>query len=60
MALLPPLQQLGFGTSRWRLQTLHQACAQAEGGMILFLPHERPLLALSEHRADNWKCLLLT
>jgi hypothetical protein len=47
MAPLPPLQQLGFGTSRWRLQgTLHQACAQAEEG-IIFLPHKSPLLAHS-------------
>jgi hypothetical protein len=38
MTLLPPLQQSGSGISRWRLGgTLHQACAQAEGGSIVFL-----------------------
>jgi hypothetical protein len=38
MVLLPPLQQLGFGTSpRGSKETLHQACAQAEGGIIFFL-----------------------
>jgi hypothetical protein len=37
---------------RWRLQkTLHQACAQAEGGIIFFLPHKSPLLALPRSRA---------
>jgi hypothetical protein len=38
MALLPPLQQLGFGTSpHGSKETLHQACAQAEGGILFFL-----------------------
>jgi hypothetical protein len=46
MVPLPPVQQLGFGTSRWWLQeTLHQACAQAKGGIIFFLPRKIPLLA---------------
>jgi hypothetical protein len=36
IAPLPPVQ-LGFGTSRWWLkETLPQACAQAEGGIIFF------------------------
>jgi hypothetical protein len=47
MAHLPPLQWLGFGTSPGgSKETLHQACAQAEGG-IVFFPHKSPLLALS-------------
>lgn len=33
MAPLPLLQQSGFGTSRGRLQMLHQTCAQAEVGI---------------------------
>ena len=38
MAPLPPLQQLGFGTPAGGFkETLHQACAQAEGGIIFFL-----------------------
>jgi hypothetical protein len=46
MGLLPRLQQLGFGTSpHGSKETLHQACAQAEGGIVFFLPHKRPLLA---------------
>jgi hypothetical protein len=41
---LPPLQQLGFGTSpHGSKETLHQACAQAEGGSSIFLPHKNPL-----------------
>ena len=45
MVPLPPVQQLGFGTSRWWLQeTLHQACAQAKGGIIFFLPRKSLLL----------------
>jgi hypothetical protein len=45
---LPPLQHWGFGTSRWQLskQTLHQACARTEGGIIVFLgPDKSPFLA---------------
>jgi hypothetical protein len=42
MGLLPPLQQLGFGTSpRGSKETLHQACAQAEGGIIFFLAAQK-------------------
>ena len=37
MAPLAAVAIIGFCTSRWRLQkTLHQACAQAEGGIIFF------------------------
>jgi hypothetical protein len=41
----PPAGSLG--------QTLHHACAQAEGGIIFFLLHKTPLLA---HRAASRWC----
>jgi hypothetical protein len=38
MALLPPLQQLGFGIFRWRLQRNATSALRAgEGGIIFFL-----------------------
>jgi hypothetical protein len=49
MAPLPPLQQLGFGISRWRLQgnaTLGLR-AGGRGHHLFFLPHKTPLLARS-------------
>src|SRR5262249_22317984 len=44
-APLPPLQQLGFGTSRWRLQgnaTLGLRSGE-RGHHLFFLPHKTPL-----------------
>src|SRR5262249_59085917 len=44
-APLPPLQQLGFGTSRWRLQgnaTLGLRAGE-RGHHLFFLPHKTPL-----------------
>src|SRR5215510_12983574 len=51
MAPLPPVQQLGFGISRWRLQgnaTLGLR-AGGRGHHLFFLPHKTPLLARSGH-----------
>src|SRR5581483_3966754 len=57
MALLPPLQHLGFGTSPWRLQgNATEACAQAEGGNILFLPRKSPVLALRVRKQHRTRC----
>ena len=36
---------LAFPAGGFR-QTLHQACAQTKGGIVVFLPHEIPLLVL--------------
>src|SRR5262245_29057097 len=47
MAPSPPLQQLGFGPSRWRLRgnaTLGLR-AGGRGHHLFFLPHKSPLLA---------------
>ena len=55
MAPLPPLQQLGFGSSRWRLQgnaTLGLR-AGGRGHHLFFLPHKSPLLAQSEAASEE-------
>src|SRR5262245_63459314 len=45
MAPLPPLQQLGFGTSRWRLQGNATSGLRAggRGHHLFFLLHKSPL-----------------
>src|SRR5207249_7258847 len=47
MAPLPPLQELGFGISRWRLQGNATSGLRAggRGHHFFFLPHKRRLLS---------------
>src|SRR5262249_4429772 len=57
---LPPLQSLGFGTSRWRLQgnaTLRLRAGE-RGHHLFFLLHKSPLLARSGHARASARCPL--
>src|SRR5262245_40787189 len=59
MALLPPLQQSGFGPSRWRLQgnaTLGLR-AGGRGHQVFFLPHQSSPLALRVETVSRLTCL---